>query len=258
MSDQRNTAHTHSQPAEKSGCTSTRSTTVASGARSTTKDVNFIANVSPGSITAIPGAPSATNTSAPSTPATPAKSDRRRAEIIAAARELYEEQGLSHTTVQDITARVGVTRSLFYHYFADKEAVTSAVLDDYIADYLEALSHWNASRREGDIDHALATIVRLLRIGVFENDSFRLALASRENAALYLEFVNRVADHTANYILETTVRDYAELHEVRIHHLYETFYVLILGVIGYLRQHPDADDQVIADVIAQTLYLDRP
>ena len=54
------------------------------------------------------------------------------------------------------------------------------------------------------------------------------------------------------------MRDYAELHEVRIHHLYETFYVLILGVIGYLRQHPDADNQVIADVIAQTLYLDRP
>ena len=52
MSGQRNTAHTHSQPAEKPGCTSTRSTTMASGARSTTKDVDFIANVSPGSITA--------------------------------------------------------------------------------------------------------------------------------------------------------------------------------------------------------------
>lgn len=66
MSGQRNTAHTHSQPAEKPGCTSTHSAT------------------------AIPDAPSATNTSAPSTPATPAKSDRRRAEIIAAARDLYE------------------------------------------------------------------------------------------------------------------------------------------------------------------------
>jgi len=48
------------------------------------------------------------------------------------------------------------------------------------------------------------------------------------------------------------------LHDVRIDHLYETFYVLILGVIGYLRKHPDADDAVIADVIAQTLHMDRP
>lgn len=186
------------------------------------------------------------------------RSDARRAQIIAAARDLYEERGLSHTTVKDITERVGVTRTLFYHYFPDKDAVTSAVIDDYTQDYVEALANWNDERIEGDIDHALSTIVRLLRIGLFEDDTFHVALSSRENAALYLEFVNRVADETTRYIIDTTVRDYADLHDIRIEHLYETFYVLILGVIGYLRRHPDADDTVIADVIAQTLHMDRP
>ncbi len=186
------------------------------------------------------------------------RSDVRRAQIIAAARDLYEERGLSHTTVKDITERVGVTRTLFYHYFPDKDAVTSAVIDDYTQDYVEALANWNDERIEGDIDHALSTIVRLLRIGLFEDDTFHVALSSRENAALYLEFVNRVADETTRYIIDTTVRDYADLHDIRIEHLYETFYVLILGVIGYLRRHPDADDTVIADVIAQTLHMDRP
>lgn len=186
------------------------------------------------------------------------RSDTRKLEIAAAARELYEERGLSRTTVKDITERVGVTRTLFYHYFPDKDAVTSAVIDDYIQDYIEALAHWNDGRIEGDIDHALRTIVKLLRIGLFEDDAFHIALSSRENAALYLEFVNRVADETTRYIIDTTVRDYAELHTIRIQHLYETFYVLVLGVIGYLRKHPDADDAVIADVIAQTLHLDRP
>ena len=75
-----------------------------------------------------------------------AASAERRADIVAAARELYEEQGLSKTSVQDITNRVGVTRSLFYHYFPDKEAVTSAVLDDYVADFIEATHYWNAQR----------------------------------------------------------------------------------------------------------------
>ncbi|MEI3377120.1 MAG: TetR/AcrR family transcriptional regulator [Coriobacteriales bacterium] len=185
------------------------------------------------------------------------RSDTRRLEIVAAARELYEERGLSRTTVKDITERVGVTRTLFYHYFPDKDAVTSAVLDDYIQDYIEALELWNEGRIEGDVDHALRTIVKLLRIGLFEDDAFHVALSSRENAALYLEFVNRVADETTRYIIDTTVRDYAELHDIRIQHPYETFYVLVLGVIGYLRKHPDADDAIIADVIAQTLHLDR-
>ena len=76
-----------------------------------------------------------------------AASAERRADIVAAARELYEEQGLSKTSVQDITNRMGVARSLFYHYFPDKEAVTSAVLDDYVADFIEATHYWNAQRR---------------------------------------------------------------------------------------------------------------
>ena len=97
-----------------------------------------------------------------------------------------------------------------------------------------------------------------MRLGVFENDEFHKALATRENAALYLDFINRVADHTALYLMQTTVQDYAEHHEIWINHLYETFYVLIMGVIGYLRTHPDANDSVLADVIAQTLYLERP
>ena len=159
-----------------------------------------------------------------------AASAERRADIVAAARELYEEQGLSKTSVQDITNRMGVARSLFYHYFPDKEAVTSAVLDDYVADFIEATHYWNAQRR---------------------------SLASHENAALYIDFVNRVADRVATYIVDTTVRDYGALHEIRIEHVYETFYVLILGIVGYLRTHPDVDDEVLKDLIAQTLHMDR-
>ena len=92
---------------------------------------------------------------------------------------------------------------------------------------------------------------------MFEHDSFRRSLASQENAALYLEFLNRVADRTASYIVDTTVRDYGQLHEIRIEHVYETFYVLILGVVGYVRSHPDVDDEVLKDLIAQTLHMDR-
>lgn len=185
------------------------------------------------------------------------QAETRRAAIVEAARQLYEEQGLSRTSVQSITDRVGVARSLFYHYFPDKDSVTSAVLDDYIADFLEALHIWNEERQVGNIEHALEGAVKVLRLGVFEHDSFRISLVSQENAALYLEFLNRVADRTAAYIVQTTVRDYGELHEIRINHVYETFYVLILGIVGYVRSHPDVSDEVLKDLIAQTLHMDR-
>ena len=103
----------------------------------------------------------------------------------------------------------------------------------------------------------MRTLVPVLRRGLFDRDSFRRALASRENAALYIDFINRVADKAAHYIITTTVEDYGRLHEIRINHVYESFYMLILGVVGYLRTHPNTDDSIIEDIIAQSLHLDR-
>ena len=183
--------------------------------------------------------------------------EQRRSDIVEAARQLYEERGLSRTSVKDIAERAGITRSLFYHYFPDKQAVTSAVLDDFVEDYIEALSIWNDERMAGEIEQALDGVVRALRVSVFEGSSFRRALDTRENAALYIEFINRVADRTARYIVDTTVRDYSELHSVSIVHLYETFYILILGICGYIRTHQDVSDEVLKDIIAQSLHMER-
>ncbi len=33
--------------------------------------------------------------------------------------------------------------------------------------------------------------------------------------------------------------------------------MLILGIVSYLRTHPDVDDEVLKDLIAQTLHMDR-
>ena len=117
-------------------------------------------------------------------------SDERRQQIVDAARQLYEEQGLSATTVKDISERCGVARSLFYHYFRNKQEVTSAVIDDFVNDYIESLQFWNEHRTPGDIEGSLAGVVTVMRVGVFEHSSFRRALDTHENASLYLEFVN--------------------------------------------------------------------
>ena len=49
----------------------------------------------------------------------------------------------------------------------------------------------------------------------------------------------------ARYICSSTVVDFAAHHEVRIDHLYETFYVLITGLIMFVRTHPDAPEGTI-------------
>ena len=183
--------------------------------------------------------------------------DARRAEIVKAARELCERQGLAHTTIKDIADKVGVTRSLFYHYFPDKEAVVDAVLDDIVSDFLAELKKWNDARERGKIDKALSDVLVIFRSCIFENNSFRRSLASYENAGLYLRFMNMVADAAARFFVENTVRDFERYHDVEIDHVYETFYVLIVGLVGYLRTHPDADPELLKSIAAHTLHIER-
>jgi AcrR family transcriptional regulator len=191
-----------------------------------------------------------------STPATASATGGRREEIVAAARELYETKGLSRTTVKDITDRVGVTRSLFYRYFQDKDEITTQVLDAYVDEFIEGLQYWNAQREFGNVDKALTDILHFFRTAITSGDSFRRSLASYENTSLYLQFTNRVADRIARYIVNSTVKEYALYHRIEIDHIYETFYMLITGLIALIRNHPDISDKALKDIAAQTLHLD--
>ena len=180
----------------------------------------------------------------------------RRDEIVEAARNLYETKGLDHTTVKDITEAIGVTRSLFYHYFENKDAVTEAVLDTYVDDFIQQVYYWNESRERYNVRKALQDCIKMLRRGVFDKDSFRIDLANNENASLYLRFYSRTAEALARYITDTTAVEYAQYHDIKIDHVYETFYMLIIGLVGFMRRYPDAPDELLEDLIAQTLRLD--
>ena len=185
------------------------------------------------------------------------RSEGRRAEIVAAARSLFEEKGLSRTSVQDIAARVGMSRTLFYRYFRNKADVTSAVLDTYVEDFVETVRLWDGERVPGDVESALDSAIRLFRMALFEGNPFHLSIASHENAELYLEFTSRVAERVAAYIEAHTAKDYGSRHDIRIRHLHEALCVLIIGMGGYLRLHPDVDDGLLKDLVAQTLHMDR-
>ena len=144
--------------------------------------------------------------------------DARRAQIVHAAREICLEKGFSKITVSDIAGRVGMTRSLFYHYFQDKDQVADAVLDDVIDEVITVLEEWNRNREVGNISKA--------------------------------------PDRIAEYICASTVRDFERLHGMPIRNVHETFYTLIVGLISLIRLHPDTDDTVVRQVAAQTLHLD--
>jgi AcrR family transcriptional regulator len=61
--------------------------------------------------------------------------DRRRAQIVRAATELFGERGYHATTVRDIALRANVSTGLIYQYVEEKEDVLFLVLSDALDAY---------------------------------------------------------------------------------------------------------------------------
>ncbi|BAQ32417.1 TetR/AcrR family transcriptional regulator [Bifidobacterium scardovii] len=188
---------------------------------------------------------------------TSSAADARRAQIVRAARETCLDTGFSKLTISGIAERAGMTRSLFYHYFPDKNAVADAVINDTINDMLAKLERWNATREAGNIDKALGDIVRLTRAIIADEGPFSARLMQAGNAELYIRFIDRIADRIADYICNTTALDFERMHGLPIHSVHETMYVLIVGLISMIRLHPDTPDNVIKRVAAQILHIEE-
>ena len=142
----------------------------------------------------------------------PTRGDARRDAIVQAARKVCLEKGFSKITVSDIASEVGMTRSLFYHYFEDKEAVADAVLDNVIDEILTTLKQWNQARETGNVNKALDDIVHVLRSLIADESPFSNRMIQDGNAELYIKFIDRAADRIADYIAQTTVRDFEQMH----------------------------------------------
>lgn len=180
--------------------------------------------------------------------------DERRREILAAVRAVSSELGVSHLSVSAVTKQAGCTRSLFYHYFADMDAAVAAVMDEAIDGFIDELEQWNASRTVGDIEGALDSVAPLFKRLVVNGRELPGTLTSN-SGALFGGFLHNVVQRVARYICDTTVVDFVAHHDLRIDHVYETFYTLIMGLLMYIRTHPDVPDETVKEIIASTLHI---
>lgn len=54
---------------------------------------------------------------------------RNRRVVLAAARELFDEHGVAHVTMDDVAERAGVGKGTLYRRFVDRSGLAAAVLD---------------------------------------------------------------------------------------------------------------------------------
>lgn len=65
--------------------------------------------------------------------------EQRRAELLAAGRELFLANGIATTSLDDITHRAGVSKGLFYLYFRSKEDLILALQEQFSCQFAERM-----------------------------------------------------------------------------------------------------------------------
>jgi AcrR family transcriptional regulator len=65
--------------------------------------------------------------------------EQRRAELLAAGQALFLAKGIAGTSLDDITQRAGVSKGLFYLYFASKEDLVLALRERFSRDLAERM-----------------------------------------------------------------------------------------------------------------------
>ena len=134
--------------------------------------------------------------------------ETRRAEIIAAAVQLFHERGFDATTVQHIAAAAGMATGTVYLYFPSKEAVLLALHADFHAGMQARLEatfeaiYAQVEREDLDNDAALR-----LMVGEMVETVVAFVRAEPTRTAVICRYVPRVHtgiedahDHSAQYL----------------------------------------------------------
>ena len=67
------------------------------------------------------------------------KADVRRREILDTARQMFETKGYEQATMQDIMEKLNVAKGTIYHYFASKEDLLEATVEDIVDGTVEQM-----------------------------------------------------------------------------------------------------------------------
>jgi AcrR family transcriptional regulator len=62
------------------------------------------------------------------------------ADILSAARALFERQGLKKTTMDDIASRIGKCKGALYYYFASKDEIFEAVVHQEMTEFFKKVT----------------------------------------------------------------------------------------------------------------------
>jgi AcrR family transcriptional regulator len=147
----------------------------------------------------------------------PASADRRPTrrslvirEVLDKATELFGTQGYQATTLQDIAAATGISRSALYHYVSSKEELLEMLMEELIRALDDSLAALHSSADGPPEDQLRRLATELVRQRAERPDHFRVLNQSEsalpESMRTQQERVRRTALTELRHVIEEGIR----------------------------------------------------
>ena len=133
--------------------------------------------------------------------------DERRAGILAAALDVFAENGFAAARLDDVAQKAGVAKGTLYLYFPDKEALFEALLQGLVSPVLERIQALSADQTLPS-SAALGGILTLFQteiIGTSRERLLRLIIAEGPRFPKIAEFYHREVISKGREIIRTLV-----------------------------------------------------
>lgn len=102
----------------------------------------------------------------------------RRAEVLAAAKRLFLEEGYEHATMRRIAAEIGVSAAALYGYFPDKEAILHAIAEATFGELLATLQDSQLGGAPA-VERFKAGLRAYIGFGLAHPDEYRLTFLAK-------------------------------------------------------------------------------
>lgn len=133
----------------------------------------------------------------------------KREAVLNMAVEMFNEQGFNATSLDDVAARLNVTKPTIYHYFDSKEAVLFECVLTGVNQFKEALQE-EANAKESGAERLRRLLMRYAEIAMtsfgkctIKNSDYRFSPKSEEK----VHELKRIADRALRQVIADGIAD---------------------------------------------------